>query len=604
MDNKGTIFEKNIEILEANAPDLASSILKEKGQSDLEALSSKNGQPSLKVGGIALHSLYDPEKEAKGWVAHHKEKIEEASGLVVLGFGLGYHLDRLCNLDLCRVSGMDIVVFEPRLDILRKALELLDLTCVLSRVTIVTDERMPCLQKGFEVLEHKPSVTLSQPYFVKLLSGLTALQRIKKGLKILVVGPIYGGSQPIAGYCAEALRKLGHDVDFMDNGRYSDTLFSVDKITANKEHRERLKAMLSSFVSEAVMARCAEFKPDLVFALAQAPISEDCLKRLKENGVPTAFWFVEDFRLMDYWRGVAPLYDYFFTIQRGEFFDSLKERGVAKFSYLPLAAAPDVHKSVDLTVDEIGEFGSDLSFVGAGYYNRRNLFKGLVGRDFRIWGSDWDMNSPLNRYIQRSGARIKTEDTVKIFSATRININLHSSTYHAGVNPYGDFVNPRTFELAACGSFQLTDFRSELPELFKIGEEIVCFEDLDDLKEKITYYLDNTDERKRIAGLARERVLKEHTYEKRMEEMLDFLAMNGYAPPRWESEGEDVEGLIDRAGRDTEMGMYLSRFSERERITISDILDEIREGKGRLSEVERMFQLIKELRAQFAPDTV
>lgn len=34
-----------------------------------------------------------------------------------------------------------------------------------------------------------------------------------------------------------------------------------------------------------------------------------------------------------------------------------------------------------------------------------------------------------------------------------------------GVEPYGDFVNPRTFESAACGAFQLVDsrvFRSSL----------------------------------------------------------------------------------------------------------------------------------------------
>ena len=49
-------------------------------------------------------------------------------------------------------------------------------------------------------------------------------------------------------------------------------------------------------------------------------------------------------------------------------------------------------------------------------------------------------------------ARLDLE-AVKIFNASRINLNLHSSPYHLGINPEGDYVNPRTFDLAAAGPF-------------------------------------------------------------------------------------------------------------------------------------------------------
>jgi len=159
--------------------------------------------------------------------------------------------------------------------------------------------------------------------------------------------------------------------------------------------------------------------------------------------------------------------------------------------------------------------------VGAGYYNRRNFFQGLLDFDLKMWGSDWQGCPALNSVLQRDGARISTEESVKIFNASTINLNLHSSPYHEGVNPHGDYVNPRTFELAACGAFQLVDHRALLPDLFRVGEEVVCFATLAEARQLISYYLTHADERHAIAARARARALKDHTYEQRMQEMLE-----------------------------------------------------------------------------------
>lgn len=420
--------------------------------------------------------------------------------------------------------------------------------------------------------------------------------RFQKGLKIMVVSPIYGGSFPVAEFCAEALKKLGHRVDFIDNSIYKDVYLSINQITRNKTHQNQLREMFVNFVSEGIIARCNEFKPGLILALAQAPLTAPSLRKLKENKVPTAFWFVEDFRLMEYWQEVAPLYNYFFTIQRGEFFDRLRERGVDHYHYLPLAASPDIHRRMELSEEDLSTYGSDISFVGAGYYNRRIFFEGLLDFDFKIWGNEWDLNSPLGKCIQRSGERIGTEETIPIFNATKININLHSSTYHEGVNPYGDFVNPRTFEIAACEGFQLVDYRSELPELFKPGEEIVCFKNREDLRDKIRYYLDRPQEREEIARRAQERILREHTYEHRMEEMLNFILNSGYSSPRWDGEGGDIEAIIEAAGRETELGEYLTRLDERGEVTLDDLVEHIHYGEGSLSRVENILLLMNEMK--------
>ncbi|VAX27369.1 Two-component response regulator W [hydrothermal vent metagenome] len=589
------IFNDNIELFATINPEIAGAIVSARKRDELHILTTRNGLPCIKAGNITLHSLYNPLKEAESWVEHYREETDNSSLICVLGFALGYHI-----LELCKTTHADIFVFEPRVDILKTAFELMDLTSVLSRIRFITDDAIPRLRKDFVVVEHKPSVNLNPEYFGKIRSRLNVLRNIRRGLKIMVVGPIYGGSLPIAGYCARALSNLGHEVDFVDNSRYKDVFLSIDSITDDKMHRDRLREMFINFVSETVIARCGEIKPDLVFALAQAPLTESSLQKLMDSKIPTAFWFVEDFRVMDYWQRVAPFYDYFFTIQKGQFFESLRGIGVKNFSSLPLAAAMDIHEKKELSGDELKIYGSDVSFVGAGYYNRRKFFEGLLDFDFRIWGNEWNLNSPLGRCIQRSGERMDTEDIVKIFTASKINVNLHSSTYHEGVNPYGDFVNPRTFEISSCEGFQLVDARTEIQELFKVGEEIVCFKDLSDLRRKIRYYLNNPDERKAIAGRAMERVKKDHTYELRMKEMLDLIVSMGYDFPPWHSEGEVVEELVDAAGMETELGRYLARFTDKGKVELGDIVEDIRAGEGALSGVEKIFLLMDSIQQQYA----
>jgi len=220
--------------------------------------------------------------------------------------------------------------------------------------------------------------------------------------------------------------------------------------------------------------------------------------------------------------------------------------------------------------------------------------RGLLDFDFKIWGSDWDLHSELARCIQRGGARIDTDEIIKIFNASKININLHSSTYHKGINPFGDFINPRTFEIMACGGFQLTDRRTALEGLFEAGEEIIVFDDLGDLRSKVAYYLDKPEERNRIAERGRQRVLREHTYENRMNEMLEVIEAQGLRQPLWPEDGEEVEGLIKEAGGDSELGKYLYRFPGKRKITLSDITGEISGSEGEISKTEGIFMLMNE----------
>ncbi len=555
-----------------------------------EVFCSKKGKPSLKIDDLLFHSSYDPEEEAKCWVDKQMDSWNGCSTPLVFGLGLGYHI-----IELCKKIDHEIIVLEPDLNVFRLALEFIDLSELINRSGFVVEqsiEGLDCILKGrYLLMPHTPTRNRYQDLYSALKRRLKRSERFK----ILVVSPVYGGSLPIAYYSSSALRSLGYEVELLDMSVFDSAFLSINGFVTRDEDEAKLKGLFTIFLSEVVMARVVEFKPDLVFALAQAPLTGDILKRLKGYRIPTAFWFVEDFRVLDYWKDVAPHYDYFFAIQDGEFFDILRSMGLKNIHLLPPAASPEIHKPLNLDKDEIEEYGSDLSFVGAGYPNRRNVFKRLIDHDFKIWGDGWDGAESLYHLVQRDGKRISTEDSVKVFNATKININLHSSKQHEEINPYGDFVNPRTFEIASCGAFQLTDHRSQLPRFFDIDREIICFKDTEEMIDKIAYFLKRTKEREDIASRARERVLKEHTYTKRLSEMMDFLIDRGFEgadsiPRRWK-----VDDLLIEAGRGSELWGYLSRFIDRRTIELPEIVKDIHMGEGALTRPEAIFLIMNEI---------
>ena len=84
-------------------------------------------------------------------------------------------------------------------------------------------------------------------------------------------------------------------------------------------------------------------------------------------------------------------------------------------------------------------------------------------------------------------------------------------------------VNLRLFESAALGVFQIVDDRPGVSQHFSVGEHLVTFSDMADLRDKVCYYLAHDDERGRMAAAAREHVLAHHRYDQRVKRVLELL---------------------------------------------------------------------------------
>ncbi len=420
-------------------------------------------------------------------------------------------------------------------------------------------------------------------------------------MRVLVVLPLYGGSLPVGRYCAAALAELGHQVEVFEAPEFQASFHALRGLKVTADRLQYLENSYLQLVSQAVLAKVETFEPDLVLALAQAPLSLQALKRLRRDGVATAMWFVEDFRLFTYWQGFAPFYDFFAVIQKGEFFEQLRNIGVDNTVYLPLAAQPNIHKPLELSPVEQRRFGSDVSFMGAGYPNRRMAFRDLVRFDFKLWGTEWEGDPILAPFVQMAGARVTSEDCVRIYNASKVNINLHSSVQAQDLVTGGDFVNPRTFEVAACGGFQLVDRRGLMAELFETEgpqAELAVFDSMGELGARIDHFLAHPEERQAFAERGRARVLAEHTYAVRMRTLLEFIAARRPGWPKPRTAAPAADGLPPELAAD--IGALLERLGLPADAAFEDLVWAIRQQQGALGEMDAAVLFLDEWRKLYA----
>lgn len=503
-------WQENLAALARRAPALARLLEGTPPHEQARLEPSRSGAPGLIVGQTRLTSSVDPAAEGRSLAAR-----APAGPLVALGLGLGYHLEPLL--------GRDLLVWEPDPRLLRLALTARDLRPLIAGARLVVDPGDLGDLRGRSLYLHRPAARL---YPVELqglerrLSGPPARAPRPRRPRVMVVPAVFGGSLPVAYWCGQALEALGCQVLTLPLDQVAPLHQRLLDWRGPLERLDRVRAPLIRFLGELTVLEAEKSPPDLLLALAQAPLDRKALKDLKELGVATAFWFVEDYRLMAYFREVAAAYDFFFHIQGPELERELDGLG-ANHAFLPMAAHPPLHRPLELTPAQHREYGAPVGFMGAGYPNRQRIFKNLVARglDLRLWGVGWRGIKELEPHLAQE-RYLDSQEVVNVYNACQVVINLHSSPLGGQRVGGADFVNPRTLEVPACGGFQLVDRVRGLQDFLAPGREVAVFEDEDQLMDMIAHYLRRPAQRAALAQAGRRRVLAQHTYYHRMEALL------------------------------------------------------------------------------------
>jgi spore maturation protein CgeB len=275
-----------------------------------------------------------------------------------------------------------------------------------------------------------------------------------------------------------------------------------------------------------LLAAAERFRPDVVFfTLYEEQFQLDTLDALR-RGALTVNWFCDD-----QWR-----------------FESFSSRYAPHFSWVVTTDRFAVHKYRDRGLEHVilsqwaaGEVGDedgpgpegyafDVSFVGGINPFRKWMVGELAKRGIEVacFGTGW----PRGRV---GYARMQ-----EIFRTSKVNLNLSNSRsfdlrfafaslgnllHVRGTPKDKEQIKGRHFEVGAWGGFQLTNYVEFLEDYFEIGKEIAVFGSLDDLPDKIRFYLRDEDLRCAIAASGHRRIRAEHTYDHRFREIFARMGL-------------------------------------------------------------------------------
>ena len=329
--------------------------------------------------------------------------------------------------------------------------------------------------------------------------------------KLLVVGiqDIHDGME---GHVIDAASHMGCAVEF-----FAATPFHA--LEGQGAWRKVLEKCSKAFLREPerlVERRLAEtverLQPELILVVLGSQLSPKTVNLLRaRTTAPIVCWCQDQMTTIGRQYLVGAGYDAVFMKDR--YLQELFARMVRStpFHYLPEACNPRMHRTLPLTADDRRRYGCDVMMAGTLYYYRQEILRALAGFDLRVYGNrpDWLIDRLAGRRI---GAEVKGDAKVRAARAATVALN---TLHYAEV----DSLNVRAFELAGIGAFQLLDHKPVLAEHFRPGEEVETFRDVDELVEKVRWFVRHPERARAIGDAGQRRAHRDHSYEARLDEI-------------------------------------------------------------------------------------
>ena len=217
-----------------------------------------------------------------------------------------------------------------------------------------------------------------------------------------------------------------------------------------------------------------EIDPDVIIFFKGEMISTKILSELSSNRSIYLF-YPDTYKFPSLLRGRLVHFKTIYTASnnKGLYYNM----GARKVVTVPWACDPDFHRKIQIRKKY------DASFIGTAYIERRRIIRSL--KDVDVFGDFW------YGFAKNAHKAVSGEDFIRTINQSFINLNLQ-----AKVSVLANAPTMRTFEIAGCGGFQISDF---MPSLKKYFANIPTFYDTKELKDLISYFLDNKSEAYEIA---------------------------------------------------------------------------------------------------------
>ena len=255
------------------------------------------------------------------------------------------------------------------------------------------------------------------------------------------------------------------------------------------------------------------FEPDtLILGRHAMLLGEDRLKKLIRGRYST-FWYF-DLR-------VPPIQD---VLTLGRMVDAMfvtylptletyRSLGVSNVMYLPQGMDPELDRPAQSTPRR---YRCEVAFIGGNSPHRNTVLRTIAGAyDLQIRGPGWRKAPPG---LPIAGGPIYGKAYAQAVGAAAVSLGAHSLPEMAFQTASA---SNRMWKVMGCGGFYLGEWVDGIEAFGEEGIHCAWYRSLGDGIDKVRYYLDRPEERKRIAETGRRHALEHHTYAHRVRLLLE-----------------------------------------------------------------------------------
>ena len=381
------ILEQNLQALKECRPVLWQKINNIAENPGIKVFASASGSPSLKVNKIHLHSAYDPWKETEYLV--EELDLEKTEALVIVGFGLGYHVKKIYKDPFFKGK---LLIIEKDLAIFKKALETIDFVNLLrdQSVILFAGEDIPDLGLALDqlrffrinqiwarVLIHPASNNLFPQYYLEILKILRGLLSFSRGsfTALQFFQDIWQENSVNNLFLVTDSPGLAQVRNIVEGGP-AIIVSAGPSLDKDIEELKKIKGKIPIFcVGTAYKALLkGGIEPDYVVAIDADPILTDQFKDIDKP--EQTVLFAADFiipEVIEMYKPKTIIFDSCKNPFAVFLPDSQKEKGIVYAGGSVAHAATDI--AVQLGFDEIILVGQDLCHEGARTHAANSVFE-------------------------------------------------------------------------------------------------------------------------------------------------------------------------------------------------------------------------------------
>jgi spore maturation protein CgeB len=289
-----------------------------------------------------------------------------------------------------------------------------------------------------------------------------------------------------------ALKQLGHEVAFFDSLA-----------------REPYQSF--SDLNRRLLKEVVRFRPEILFCvLMQYEVWIETLRMVRNSGVIVLNWATDDsWKYQMFSRFVAPELDLSITTYPGAL-SWYRRDGIPSVHLSQWAANAD-WLAPPLPADRCRY---QVTFVGSAYGKRPGIIESLCrsGIEVTCFGQGWPAGPVAAKRIP------------EVVRESQISVNFSENSQGRDCGLQSRQIKARVFEVTGFGGCLVTEAAPDLDRYFHLGEEVVVFEGVNDLANKIRDLLAHPEKRDAIAWRGYERVRAEHSYDVRFRDVFDDLA--------------------------------------------------------------------------------